>query len=107
MLRPRLWVASAMLCITFAAARGEEEGGFWGRERLTLTKSYVQLDELSRSASPRPNNDAAKNQRDFECLKIVYLSDGLRIAGFIYKPKHIDGGKLPGIIFNRAATSTT
>ena len=36
----------------------------------------------------------------FECRRIKYLSDGLKIVGFIWKPKNTDGKKLPLIIVN-------
>lgn len=36
----------------------------------------------------------------FECRRIKYLSDGLKIVGFIWKPKNTDGMKLPLIIVN-------
>jgi len=35
-----------------------------------------------------------------ECYKIRYLSDGLKVVGFVVKPK-ADGSKFPAIIFNR------
>ena len=37
----------------------------------------------------------------FECRSIVYLSDGLKIAGYLWKPKDVDGKKLPLIVYNR------
>jgi hypothetical protein len=58
MLRPRLWVASAMLCITFAAARANDEGCLLSSEPLTLTKSYVQLDVLSSKTAVTPARTA-------------------------------------------------
>lgn len=37
----------------------------------------------------------------FECQRIKYLSDGLKVAGFIWKPKDTSGKKFPLIIYNR------
>ena len=37
---------------------------------------------------------------EVECFKIKYLSDGLKVVGFIVKPKHITS-KLPVLIYNR------
>ena len=37
----------------------------------------------------------------FECRSIVYLSDGLKISGYLWKPKDVDGKKLPLIVYNR------
>ena len=36
-----------------------------------------------------------------DCQRIEYLSDGLKVAGYIWKPKNSEGKKLPLIIFNR------
>jgi dipeptidyl aminopeptidase/acylaminoacyl peptidase len=36
----------------------------------------------------------------FECLRIKYMSDGLKVVGFIWKPKNTEGKKLPLIIVN-------
>jgi dipeptidyl aminopeptidase/acylaminoacyl peptidase len=43
-------------------------------------------------------------QRDHgasECLRIRYLSDGLRVAGFVWKPRDAAGRRLPAIVYNR------
>jgi len=37
----------------------------------------------------------------FECRRITYLSDGLKVIGFLWKPKETDGKKLPLIIYTR------
>jgi dipeptidyl aminopeptidase/acylaminoacyl peptidase len=37
----------------------------------------------------------------FECQRIKYMSDGLKVVGFIWKPKDTAGKKLPLIIYNR------
>jgi dipeptidyl aminopeptidase/acylaminoacyl peptidase len=36
-----------------------------------------------------------------DCQRIEYLSDGLKVVGYIWKPKNSEGKKLPLIIFNR------
>ena len=37
----------------------------------------------------------------FECLRILYRSDQLKVAGYIFKPVQTEGKKLPAIIYNR------
>jgi dipeptidyl aminopeptidase/acylaminoacyl peptidase len=37
----------------------------------------------------------------FECHRIKYMSDRLRVAGFIWKPKKTEGKVFPLVIFNR------
>ncbi|HEV8487233.1 MAG TPA: hypothetical protein VGV87_27040 [Blastocatellia bacterium] len=43
----------------------------------------------------------------FECLRIKYMSDGLKVVGFIWKPKNTEGKKLPLIIVNHGGNSET
>lgn len=42
-----------------------------------------------------------KAYKGFECRRIKYMSDGLKVVGFIWKPKKTANKKLPLIIFNR------
>jgi tetratricopeptide (TPR) repeat protein len=44
---------------------------------------------------------AAMSALGLELSKIKYTSDGLKIVGFVYKPAHTSGQKLPAVIFNR------
>ncbi len=37
----------------------------------------------------------------FECQRIKYMSDGLKVVGIIWKPKDTKGRKLPLVIYNR------
>jgi len=48
----------------------------------------------------RPFNVKSEWSNKTECYKIKYLSDGLKVVGFVVKPK-ADGSKFPVIIFNR------
>jgi dipeptidyl aminopeptidase/acylaminoacyl peptidase len=120
MLRVASWfVCGATLCVAAAAAQqasseqaarvgvrcADEDGCLLSSEPLTITKPYAQLDDLSKFRFPESEYDEARNQRDFECLRIFYRSGGLRIEGFIYKPKDTNGRKLPAIIFNRGGTA--
>ncbi|HEY0376221.1 MAG TPA: prolyl oligopeptidase family serine peptidase [Pyrinomonadaceae bacterium] len=63
--------------------------------------AYEQLPEGARSAYPKEAVESVRSSADLELLKIKYVSDGLRIVGFIYKPKRTEGRRLPAIIFNR------
>lgn len=44
------------------------------------------------------------NHSGFECIKITYLSDGLKVSGFIVKPSDTKGKRLPAIIYNRGGS---
>ena len=45
--------------------------------------------------------ETAVNDERFEFQKLTYLSDGLKVVGYLYRPKKADDRKLPTIIFNR------
>ena len=44
------------------------------------------------------------SENETDCFKIEYLSDGLRVVGFVVKPKKIEF-KWPVILFNRGGDS--
>jgi dienelactone hydrolase len=67
--------------------------------------TYEQLaDDFKRTYS-KEAVERIRNSADLELLKIKYMSDGLKIVGFIYKPKQTTGKKLPILIFNRGGLS--
>ena len=45
--------------------------------------------------------DRAKSNASIECLRIQYLSDGLKVVGFLVKPRDTEGRRFPVIIYNR------
>ncbi|HWT02065.1 MAG TPA: prolyl oligopeptidase family serine peptidase [Pyrinomonadaceae bacterium] len=63
--------------------------------------THAQLPANLHSAYSHEAVEKIRTAADLELLKITYMSDGLKIAGFIYKPKRTEGQKLPAIIFNR------
>ncbi|HEX4960933.1 MAG TPA: prolyl oligopeptidase family serine peptidase [Thermoanaerobaculia bacterium] len=49
----------------------------------------------------REEFERRKAYEGFECLHIIYFSDGLRVTGYLWKPKDTAGKKLPLILYNR------
>jgi dipeptidyl aminopeptidase/acylaminoacyl peptidase len=47
--------------------------------------------------------EKAIGDTNFEFQKLKYMSDGLNVIAYLYKPKRIDGQKRPAIIFNRGS----
>ncbi len=80
--------------ITDAASTQQDQPPFLHQDLKSLVNSNGKIVELS------PVN--AKSQRNIktDCYKIKYLSDGLKVVGFVIKPK-AGGSKFPVIIFNR------
>jgi len=51
----------------------------------------------------KPSYEKAVGDGNFELEKVKYVSEGLKVIAYLYKPKRIDGQKLPTIIFNRGS----
>jgi dienelactone hydrolase len=82
------------------AAAAPLNGKIIEQARYTLP-AYEQLSDRFKSAYSREVVEKIKNSSELELWKIRYMSDGLKISGFIYRPKNTEGKKLPAIIFNR------
>lgn len=57
--------------------------------------------DFSKRLLSREEFERRKTYTGIDCRRIKYLSDGLKVVGYIWKPKNNDGKKLPLIIFNR------
>jgi dipeptidyl aminopeptidase/acylaminoacyl peptidase len=68
-----------------------------------LRESQRSFDE-ARFKNIYSKQDFEKYNNELDYQRIRYLSDGLKVVGFIIKPKRTDGKKLPVIIFNRGGT---
>lgn len=58
-------------------------------------------DDLASRLPDREEFARRKAYAGFECQRIKYSSDGLKVVGYIWKPKDTAGRKLPVIIYNR------
>jgi dienelactone hydrolase len=67
--------------------------------------AYEQLSDDFKSFYSKEAVERIRNSADLELIKIKYMSDGLKIVGFIYKPRQTAGKKLPIVIFNRGGLS--
>jgi dipeptidyl aminopeptidase/acylaminoacyl peptidase len=47
--------------------------------------------------------EKAVGDTSFEFQKLTYLSDGLKVTAYLYKPRRTEGQKLPCVIFNRGS----
>lgn len=62
----------------------------------------VKDTDIKRYASQQEYETAVKDA-GFEFEKLKYMSDGLKVVAYLYKPKKPDGKKYPTIIFNRGS----
>jgi dipeptidyl aminopeptidase/acylaminoacyl peptidase len=47
--------------------------------------------------------EKAAGDTKFELEKLRYVSDGLKVVAYVYRPRQVDGRKFPAIIFNRGS----
>ena len=71
-------------------AEAKREGFQWDLER-DFRGRLMSKEEFERR----------ENFTAYDCQKIKYLSDGLKVVGFIWKPKASENKKLPLVIANR------
>lgn len=73
----------------------------YARQRGVVLQSWEQL------LPCLPTKEQFEHKRayiGFECQRIKYWSDGLKVVGYIWKPKDTKNKKLPLIIFNRGGS---
>ena len=70
--------------------------------RARHTAAGVAFDATAfRAGHPREAFDALAVRGGVDCRRIVYMSDGLRIAGFVVAPRDAAAHPRPLLIFNR------
>jgi len=70
--------------------------------------SFPSYEEARKKTGPENFPDQASYERavtddKFEFVKLTYMSDGLKVVAYVYKPRQVGGQKLPAIIFNRGS----
>ena len=68
---------------------------------FNFLKSHKRSFDETRFKNIYSKQDFGKYKNEVDYQRIKYLSDGLKVVGYIIKPKRTDGKKLPVIIFNR------
>ncbi len=75
--------------------------------KVIISKSILKLSEESKRKLKEFSKDtlelAINNEKYVNVYRIIYLSRGLKIAGFVVEPKNKEG-KLPCIIWNRGGS---
>ena len=63
----------------------------------------VETTDVENYASKEAYQNAV-NDPDFEFQKLKYISDGLKVIAYLYKPVRVGERKFPAIVFNRGST---
>lgn len=98
-----LRAAATLLAVAVSAGAALGQNGGDGRvveQAKFALPSFEQIPERFQRRYGRETIDAM-SAPGLELSKIKYTSDGLKIVGFVYKPAHAAGQKLPAVIFNR------
>lgn len=56
-----------------------------------------------RNVASKEEYERASRDTNFELQRLQYMSDGLKVTAYLYKPTRASGSKLPAIIFNRGS----
>lgn len=91
-----LLVTVAIVCITFRVSGNAV--AFKGKKQL-LQQDLDVLEDTNGKIVKQKQVKLKKYKDRVECYRIKYLSDGLKVVGFVLKPKV--GSKFPVMIFNR------
>src|ERR1051326_7442671 len=67
-------------------------------QTLFTLPTYDQIPARFKGVYSKEAVEEIENSPDLDLLKIKYMSDGLKVAGFIYKPKATSGKRLPLVI---------
>ncbi|HEY0557212.1 MAG TPA: prolyl oligopeptidase family serine peptidase [Thermoanaerobaculia bacterium] len=82
--------------------RGTERG--YDAEVADAARLGVAMQPFTALRPLLPSREELEKRRayqGFECERITYLSDGLTVTGYLWKPVDTAGRKLPLIVFNR------
>jgi dipeptidyl aminopeptidase/acylaminoacyl peptidase len=81
----------------------EQKASIEGEVKIAAGEGYKldYLENIDHFVLSREEFERRESFTDYECRKIKYLSDGLKVVGFIWRPKNISGKKLPLVIVNR------
>ncbi|HEV3469460.1 MAG TPA: prolyl oligopeptidase family serine peptidase [Pyrinomonadaceae bacterium] len=92
---------TALCCCAAVVAAQTAADGTVLEQKVFDAWDYSQLAPWQREVYSRASFDALRDSAEVELLKIRYASDGLSVAGFIARPKKVEGRRLPVIVFNR------
>jgi dienelactone hydrolase len=98
--------AVALLSLALLPAHAPAQGGAKDDGKIVeqaplAPPAFEQVPDRFQQLYGRDGIERVSNSPGLELLKIRYMSDGLKVTGFIYKPKDVAGKKLPAVIWNR------
>ena len=88
-----------------SSPNGTNDGTVVRREAYAFPpyEKATQATDVENYASKEAYEQATGDRR-FELQKLIYLSDGLKVVAYLYKPVRTEGALLPAVVFNRGST---
>src|SRR3712207_6738422 len=85
-----------------SGARPAEDGAVVERKSYDFPpyERAVEITDVENYAD-KAEYETAVGDAKFEFEKLKYLSDGLKVVAYVYRPKETAGRKFPAVIFNR------
>ena len=85
-----------------ASAFDSKDGTIVERETYQFPTYEKALQTTSiRRITSKEEYERVIRDTNFEFQRLKYMSDGLKVTAYLYKPTRVSGSKLPAIIFNR------
>lgn len=100
----RCWVVPLLAVSALTAAFGQQTGAPDGaiiEQKPCVFGSYEQQSGFTKRFYSKEDYDYAKSSPRTECFRIEYSSDGLRVVGYLVRPRDLASRRYPVIIFNR------
>jgi len=89
---------------TIVFAADPKDGAIVERETYQFPAYEKALQSTNiRDIASKEDYERAIRDANFEFQRLKYISDGLKVTAYLYKPTRMTGGKLPAIIFNRGS----
>jgi dipeptidyl aminopeptidase/acylaminoacyl peptidase len=87
-----------------ALAADSKDGAIVERETYQFPSYEKALQTTKiRDIASKEEYERAIRDTNFEFQRLKYMSDGLKVTAYLYKPTRVNGSKLPAIIFNRGS----
>jgi dipeptidyl aminopeptidase/acylaminoacyl peptidase len=102
--RSKYWGASLLAVSALTSAFGQQTGAATGAiidQKPCVFGPYEQQSGFTRRYYSKEDYDYAKSSPRTECSRIEYSSNGLRVVGYLVRPRDLTSRRFPVIIFNR------
>jgi len=99
-----LLFSNLLLVPDVAVGADSKDGTIVERETYQFPSYEKALQTTNiRDVASKEEYERAIRDTNFEFQRLKYMSDGLKVTAYLYKPTRVSGSKLPAIIFNRGS----